>query len=185
MRCLLFTALKADDWITYTSSNVCAPRGSTVVITCNYKYPRTLYMTTMVEETLWFTKRDVDVQKDTNYAGRVENKCSRPSCTSDSCNGKCTLRIIDLRQSDSSEYKFRFKTYQPIRQYAGDLGVTLSMTGKLSLLISLLSILLMCVFVCACVCVCVRACVRACACVYVRARVCVCACVCVCVIWFI
>ena len=96
----------------------------------------------MVEKTQWFTERDVDVQKDTNYAGCVVKDCSRPSCTSVSCNAKCTLRIFDLRQSDSSEYKFRFTTYQSIgiQEYAGDLGVTLSVTGKLSLLVTLLNI---------------------------------------------
>ena len=141
--------LKADDWITYPSSNVCAPRGSTVHISCHYKCPRNPNITLTVKDKKWFSQRDVDVKTDTDYAGRVEYKCSKPSCTSHICNANCTLSISDLRQSDSSEYKFRFKTYQVgILEYTAGLGVTLSVTGKLSLIRCLLSILLMCVCVC-------------------------------------
>ncbi|XP_030207495.1 sialic acid-binding Ig-like lectin 14 isoform X1 [Gadus morhua] len=122
-------ALKADDWITYPSSNVCAPRGSTVHISCHYECPRNPNINLTVKDKKWFSQRDVDVKTDTDYAGRVEYKCSRPSCTSHICNANCTLSISDLRQSDSSEYKFRFKTYQVgILEYAAGLGVTLSVT---------------------------------------------------------
>uniref|UniRef100_A0A8C5FIB2 B-cell receptor CD22 first Ig-like domain-containing protein n=1 Tax=Gadus morhua TaxID=8049 RepID=A0A8C5FIB2_GADMO len=126
---LSLPALKADDWITYPSSNVCAPRGSTVHISCHYECPRNPNINLTVKDKKWFSQRDVDVKTDTDYAGRVEYKCSRPSCTSHICNANCTLSISDLRQSDSSEYKFRFKTYQVgILEYAAGLGVTLSVT---------------------------------------------------------
>uniref|UniRef100_A0AAZ3RMJ4 Ig-like domain-containing protein n=1 Tax=Oncorhynchus tshawytscha TaxID=74940 RepID=A0AAZ3RMJ4_ONCTS len=39
-----------------------------------------------------------------------------------------TLRITDLRESDSAEYKFRFITGQTGEKYTGDPGVTLSVT---------------------------------------------------------
>ncbi|CAL8291852.1 unnamed protein product [Gadus morhua 'NCC'] len=44
------------------------------------------------------------------------------------CHGKCSLRINDLRQSDSAVYKFRFTTNLPGGKYTGDPGVTLSVT---------------------------------------------------------
>ncbi|XP_038550709.1 B-cell receptor CD22-like [Micropterus salmoides] len=40
----------------------------------------------------------------------------------------CTLRVTDLRESDSAEYKFRFITNQPGGTYTGSPGVTLSVT---------------------------------------------------------
>uniref|UniRef100_A0A3B4UKV6 Ig-like domain-containing protein n=1 Tax=Seriola dumerili TaxID=41447 RepID=A0A3B4UKV6_SERDU len=40
----------------------------------------------------------------------------------------CTLRIRDLRESDSAEYKFRITTNQPGGKYKGEPGVTLSVT---------------------------------------------------------
>ena len=133
--CLFFTALQGnDDWtVTYTSSNVCSLRGSTVDITCTYQYPYKMSSSTPVE-TLWFTKGDhkpVSLLSNTDYAGRVESRCGGNSCSWSTCRGKCTLRIRDLRQTDSAEYKFRFTTNQPGGKYTGDPGVTLSVTGKL------------------------------------------------------
>ncbi|KAK0146428.1 B-cell receptor CD22 [Merluccius polli] len=131
-----------DDWtVTYTSSNVCSLRGSTVDITCTYRYPYKLqYLSS-----LWFTKEDnkqpVDLLSDTDYAGRVEYTCGEISCYRYNCRGTCTLRIRDLRQSDSAVYKFRFITNQPGGQYTGEPGVKLSVTGKLRLLKSLPNIL--------------------------------------------
>ena len=43
------------------------------------------------------------------------------------------LRIKDLRQSDSSVYKFMFTTNQLGLEYIGNHGVMLSVTGKLGL----------------------------------------------------
>ncbi|KAK0150930.1 hypothetical protein N1851_007968 [Merluccius polli] len=136
MRCLFFTALQGyDDWgVTYTSSNVCALRGSTVEISCTYRYPKKQDgRDTTVQKTLWFTETDgkkyVDLRRDTDYADRVKYSCGENSCNSYSCNGKCTLRIRDLRLSDSAaEYKFQFITNQPDGKYTGDPGVTLSVT---------------------------------------------------------
>ena len=146
----LFTALQSnDDWAyTYPSSNICALRGSTVEIRCNYKYP---YRTT-VEKKLWFTTKHnepVDLRDDTDYTGRVEYSCFRHSCTWSSCTGTCKLIIKDLRQSDSDVYKFSFTTNQPDGEYTGDPGVTLSVTGKIWLPMSAV-----CVWVCSCLSVC-------------------------------
>ena len=126
----LFTALQGnDDWaFTYSSSNICALRGSTFDIRCNYKYP---YANT-VEKKWWFTNKHnkpVDLRDDTDYTGRVEYSCFRHSCTWSSCTGTCKLIIKDLRQSDSAEYKFRITTNNG--GALSDLpGVKLSVTGK-------------------------------------------------------
>ncbi|CAI5686104.1 unnamed protein product [Oreochromis niloticus] len=61
----------------------------------------------------------VDVRTEAEFAGRVQYHCD---------NKDCTLRITDLRESDSAEYKFRFVTNQPGGKYAGSPGVTLSVT---------------------------------------------------------
>ena len=139
MTCLFFTALQGNgDWgVTYTSSDVCALRGSTVDISCTYTYPEEQDgRNTTVQETLWFTKTDrdeyVDLRSDTDYADRVEYSCGENRCYSYICNVKCTLRIRDLRLSDSAAgYKFRFITNQPRGKLTGNPGVKLSVTGKL------------------------------------------------------
>ncbi|XP_056467432.1 B-cell receptor CD22-like [Gadus chalcogrammus] len=119
-------ALQGDsNWaVTYPSSNICALRGSTVEICCNYKYP---YYT--VEKEFWFTNEPVDLKDDTDYAGRVEYHCGDPSCNwfYSSCTGTCTLRIKDLTQNDAAEYKFRITTNKG-GAYSGVPGVKLSVT---------------------------------------------------------
>ncbi|XP_037620241.1 B-cell receptor CD22-like isoform X2 [Sebastes umbrosus] len=57
---------------------------------------------------------------DSEYSGRVNNSCNEKICT---------LRITNLTESDSAEYKFRFITNQPDGKYAGEPGVTVSVTG--------------------------------------------------------
>ncbi|KAK0134668.1 B-cell receptor CD22 [Merluccius polli] len=64
-----------------------------------------------------------------DYAGVCYTSVDENRCYSDSCYGKCTLRIRDLRLSDSAaEYKFQFITNQPDGKYTGDPGVKLSVT---------------------------------------------------------
>ena len=117
-----------NDWgVTYTSTQICALKGSTVNIHCTYRYPsRVKDHDTTVDKTLWFTKgsndEPVDVTTDPEYAGRVQYLCDK---------NNCTLRITDLRESDSAEYKFRFITNQPGGGFTGSPGVTLSVTGNI------------------------------------------------------
>uniref|UniRef100_A0A671TFW1 Ig-like domain-containing protein n=2 Tax=Sparus aurata TaxID=8175 RepID=A0A671TFW1_SPAAU len=110
--------------MTYSSTEICALKGSTVDMSCTYTYPSRIDgVDTEVKETFWFTKerryQHVDLKTDSDYQDRVEYSCSEKSCT---------LRITDLRESDSAEYKFRFITNQPGGRYTGSPGVTLRVT---------------------------------------------------------
>ncbi|XP_044047685.1 B-cell receptor CD22-like [Siniperca chuatsi] len=115
-----------NDWgVTYTSTQICALKGSTVEISCSYRYPsRINSLDTTVEKAFWVTEMNgnesVDLRTESEYAGRVQYSCNEKSCT---------LRIPDLRESDSAEYKFRFITNQPGGSFTGSPGVTLSVTG--------------------------------------------------------
>ncbi|XP_062282332.1 B-cell receptor CD22-like [Scomber scombrus] len=108
-----------DDWgVTYTSTKICALKGSTVDIHSTYSYPsRMNNVDTTVDETFWFTKNFVDLRTDSEYAGRVQYHCDK---------NDCIMRITDLRERDSAEYKFRFITNQPGGKYTGEPGVTLT-----------------------------------------------------------
>ncbi|XP_075939059.1 B-cell receptor CD22-like [Anarhichas minor] len=113
-----------DDWgVTYTPTEVCAVKGSTVEIHCSYTYPSRIQHHD-ISNTFWFKEKDgepVDLRTDSEYSGRVQYRCYEKK--------KCTLRLTDLRESDSAEYKFRFTTNQPDEKYTGSPGVTLSVTG--------------------------------------------------------
>ncbi|XP_041789298.1 sialoadhesin-like isoform X2 [Chelmon rostratus] len=114
-----------NDWgVTYTSTEICASKGSTVELPCTYKYPsrqKTRYTT--VTNQLWFTEFNgyvhVDLRTDPQYSGRVEYSDDKKDCT---------LTITDVRESDSAEYKFRFITNHDGGSYTGSPGVTLWVT---------------------------------------------------------
>ncbi|XP_071032203.1 uncharacterized protein [Oncorhynchus clarkii lewisi] len=114
--------LGQDGWsVTYTTQSICTLKGSTVDLFCSYTYPRG-----KVTTTFWFTKMEAgkepkDLGQDPDYAGRLEYHGDKKK--------DCTLRISDLRESDSVTYKFRFITDQTRGKYYGDPGVTLSVTA--------------------------------------------------------
>ncbi|XP_026159990.1 sialoadhesin-like isoform X1 [Mastacembelus armatus] len=110
-----------DGWgVTYTATDICAIKGSTVNIRCTYTYPSNV----RVQETFWFTKGTntdpVDLKTQSEYSGRVQYQCEDKTCT---------LTIRDLRETDSAQYKFRFITNQPGGDLTGSPGVTLTVTG--------------------------------------------------------
>ncbi|CAI5681330.1 unnamed protein product [Oreochromis niloticus] len=107
-----------DYAVTYTSTQICAVKGSTLVIRCSLKYPSRVNGIKRV----WFTKENnynpEDLKTDPVYAGRVSYSTQWKSCT---------LTIRDLRESDSAVYKFRFETDQ--KHFTGLPGVTLNVTA--------------------------------------------------------
>ncbi|XP_028420708.1 B-cell receptor CD22-like [Perca flavescens] len=114
--------------VTYTSTQICAVKGSTVNIPCSYTYPSWWEGSdTRVERTFWFTELNsgepVDLTTVSEYSGRVQYHCE---------NKDCTLRISDLRERDSAVYKFRFITNRFRGKYTGYPGVTLSVTDRFS-----------------------------------------------------
>uniref|UniRef100_A0A4W5K390 Immunoglobulin domain-containing protein n=1 Tax=Hucho hucho TaxID=62062 RepID=A0A4W5K390_9TELE len=125
--------LGQDGWsVTYTTRSICTLKGSTVELSCSYTYP-----SGTVTSTFWFTKIDVNnyvnLRDDPDYKGRV-------TYHSDRMNGH-TLKIPNLRESDSTEYKFRFITDQTRGRYTGSPGVTLSVTGTVILYIVLICLI--------------------------------------------
>ncbi|CAJ1054094.1 B-cell receptor CD22-like [Xyrichtys novacula] len=109
--------------VTYTSSDICAPEGSAVVLSCSYKHPSmTNGQQLTVQESFWYKVKygaSGDLMTDSEYRGRVTYRCQEKTCN---------LTITDLRQSDSAQYKFRFTTNQPGGTYTGYPGVTLTVT---------------------------------------------------------
>uniref|UniRef100_A0A4W5KLR7 Ig-like domain-containing protein n=1 Tax=Hucho hucho TaxID=62062 RepID=A0A4W5KLR7_9TELE len=89
--------------VTYTHQSICALKGSTVNISCSYTYPS--YHE--IKKAFWFTKWESGIDaEDLNlvpgYEGRIEYLGDNESDS--------TLRITDLRLSDSAGYRFRFIT---------------------------------------------------------------------------
>ncbi|XP_028421187.1 B-cell receptor CD22-like [Perca flavescens] len=116
-----------DLGVTYTSTQICAFKGSTVNISCSYTYQSRINdLVTKVEKRFWFTElgngETVDLTTVSEYSGRVQYHSE---------NKDCTLRISDLRERDSAEYKFRFTTNQG-GKYIGSPGVTAGLQVQVS-----------------------------------------------------
>ncbi|XP_067272226.1 sialoadhesin-like [Pseudorasbora parva] len=100
--------------VTYTSRRVCALMGSTVDISCTYTHPSGY----SVNKTFWHYVRPgdfKDLREEDQFAGRVEYVGN-------------TLRIKELKSSDSGEYQFRFITDRTEGKYSGSPGVILTVT---------------------------------------------------------
>ncbi|KAL1005542.1 hypothetical protein UPYG_G00060430 [Umbra pygmaea] len=106
--------------VTYTPMSICALKGSTVNLSCSYKYP-----SGTVTSTFWFTKCNnslyINLMNDSDYTGRMNYSSNQMNTN--------TLTITDLRLNDSVIYWFRFKTNQTGGKWTGKHGVTLSVTG--------------------------------------------------------
>uniref|UniRef100_A0A3Q3L1C7 Ig-like domain-containing protein n=1 Tax=Mastacembelus armatus TaxID=205130 RepID=A0A3Q3L1C7_9TELE len=93
--------------VTYTDRSICAVKGSSVDISCTYNsYNKD------IQSKFWFSpersgrwqspSQPEDLSEDSQFAGRVQ--------VLDPETGRSTLRITDLRETDSAQYHFTFKT---------------------------------------------------------------------------
>uniref|UniRef100_A0A674A4Y5 B-cell receptor CD22 n=1 Tax=Salmo trutta TaxID=8032 RepID=A0A674A4Y5_SALTR len=89
--------LGQNGWsVTYTKNSICTLKGSTVDLSCSYTYPSGYTVTT----TTWNKRKNLSSVP--GYEGHIEYLGDKES--------DCTLRITDLRLSDSAGYMFRFIT---------------------------------------------------------------------------
>ncbi|XP_052382053.1 uncharacterized protein LOC127931940 [Oncorhynchus keta] len=105
--------------VTYTKRRICVLKGSTVDISCTYV--GYYYITS----SFWFRSdksTPEDLTTDPGYAGRVKYP------DKEMYKDPCILRISDLREEDSAEYRFTFKTDNFEWGHSFP-GTTLSVTG--------------------------------------------------------
>uniref|UniRef100_A0A3B3VWH8 Ig-like domain-containing protein n=1 Tax=Poecilia latipinna TaxID=48699 RepID=A0A3B3VWH8_9TELE len=100
-----------------------------MMIKSSYTYPSRIDgKNAEVKTMFWFTKENnqvpVDLKKDSDYKSRI---------TYESTKSSSILTIKDLKQRDSAEYKFKFITNQPGREFTGSPGVTLTVLGNIFL----------------------------------------------------
>ncbi|XP_051765733.1 sialoadhesin-like isoform X6 [Ctenopharyngodon idella] len=103
--------------VTYTSRRVCALMGSTVDISCTYSHPSGY----TVNKAFWHYDQPgdfKDLREEPQFAGRVEYVGN-------------TLRIKELKISDSGEYRFRIITDRTGGKYSGSPGVILTVTDTM------------------------------------------------------
>ncbi|XP_051561509.1 B-cell receptor CD22-like [Myxocyprinus asiaticus] len=112
----------ADDWgVSYTSKYICALKGSSVIMSCTYKYPpeykiKKVFWTKLIEKGV----EPPDLSDDTEYSQRIQYLGDKRQ--------NCTIRLNDVTQKDSHKYYFRFITDKPDGRWIGYPGVTLDIT---------------------------------------------------------
>uniref|UniRef100_A0A3B3UPX7 Ig-like domain-containing protein n=1 Tax=Poecilia latipinna TaxID=48699 RepID=A0A3B3UPX7_9TELE len=107
--------------VIYHQTQICAVTGSAVTISCSFSPPAR--DPDAVLETQWFLNgRPVGLRPEPDSAGRVQTLCGPTACT---------LRLTDLRESDSGRYRFWFRTNHG--SCCGSPGVSLNVTGNISL----------------------------------------------------
>ncbi|KAJ8001572.1 hypothetical protein DPEC_G00170870 [Dallia pectoralis] len=121
--------------VIYTKRRICVLKGSSVDISCVTTLSGSYGPFTFVRSSLWFSPKQSGRWKDTlipedlitdpEYAGRVEYPDQESRKYRDT---STTLRITDLREEDSAEYRFIFKTYDDFEWGQSSPGTTLTIT---------------------------------------------------------
>ncbi|XP_051993377.1 B-cell receptor CD22-like [Xyrauchen texanus] len=114
----------ADGWdVSYSHPYICALKGSSVIMSCTYKYPPG----NQVIEVNWVIYRpnarnnnSPDLSDDSEYSPSIQYLGDKQQ--------NCTIRLNDVTQKDSHEYYFRFTTNKPDGRWTGAPGVTLDVT---------------------------------------------------------
>ncbi|XP_061741113.1 sialoadhesin-like [Nerophis ophidion] len=111
--------LRAEWGGNYSATEICAIKGSTVKIQCDFRFPPTENGRDIkVKDTFWFTKdRKKDLRLDPQYFGGVQSECH---------GNICSLTIADVRRTDN--YTFRFTTDHSGGGYTVKPGVKVTVT---------------------------------------------------------
>ncbi|KAF3688027.1 B-cell receptor CD22 B-lymphocyte cell adhesion molecule [Channa argus] len=110
--------------VNYTDRRICVFKGSSVNISCTYTsvgYITSKFWFSPERSRQWQNpSQPEDLSKDSQYSGRVQ--------VTETETGRSTLRITDLRETDSAQYHFKFITWG--FEWRSSLpGTTLTVTG--------------------------------------------------------
>ncbi|XP_053531927.1 B-cell receptor CD22 [Ictalurus punctatus] len=111
-----------NEWsVTYSETNLCSLKGSTVFMNVTYTHPTGLTVTNR----FWLInpvkgKEPTDLCNESGYSDRVEYLGDEQRHFS--------LRLSDVKKSDEQKYWFRIITNEAKERYQGEPGVTLNVT---------------------------------------------------------
>ncbi|XP_048051811.1 B-cell receptor CD22-like isoform X2 [Megalobrama amblycephala] len=119
---LMNSGVFGQDWnVNYKDNSICALKGSTVNISCTYRYPQQYNLT----ETLWIKKPDVDIKSLKEY----QQYKDRVEYIEDRQNKTAVLRLHNVTEDDEKEYCFRLITATEGQQRIGEPGIQLKVSA--------------------------------------------------------
>ncbi|XP_050957184.1 B-cell receptor CD22-like [Labeo rohita] len=107
--------------VKYSHSHICALKGSSVIMSCNYTYPSGYHIKKM-----FWTEGPIehvnppDLSENTEYSQRLQYLEDKQQ--------NCTIRLSNVTHRDSHKYYFRFITDKENGKWTGKQGVTLTVT---------------------------------------------------------
>ncbi|XP_058642159.1 B-cell receptor CD22-like [Onychostoma macrolepis] len=110
-----------ENWnVIYETESICAPKGSTVNMSCSYTYPQQYKLI----DTFWIKRSDMKSLKEyPEYKDRVEYIEQRQNQTA-------VLRLHNITENDVSEYCFRLITNTEGQKWFGQPGIQLKVSGN-------------------------------------------------------
>ncbi|XP_073697986.1 low affinity immunoglobulin gamma Fc region receptor II-c-like [Garra rufa] len=119
---LLTSGFFGQDWnVIYETESICAPKGSTVNMSCTYRYPQQLKL----NDTYWITRGDPDIKSlkaYPEYKDRVEYIEDRQNKTA-------VLKLHKVTERDERGYIFRLITERENERWIGVPGILLHVSA--------------------------------------------------------
>ncbi|XP_048051081.1 carcinoembryonic antigen-related cell adhesion molecule 6-like isoform X2 [Megalobrama amblycephala] len=119
---LMIHGVSSADWgVSYSPSQICALKNSSVIMSCTYTYPTErqimkVFWTKVYKEGV----EPPDLSEDPEYSQRLQYLGDKQQ--------NCTIRLSHVTQNDSHMYYFRFTTDITEGKWIGNPGVTLNVT---------------------------------------------------------
>ncbi|XP_062841232.1 carcinoembryonic antigen-related cell adhesion molecule 1-like [Trichomycterus rosablanca] len=120
--------VEGDNWaVFYPERNICAVRGFSVTLPCNYSYPQSGYK---VVQMLWcLINSNYRFCENPPYVYNSSSKVTSDFVYVGDDKSNCTLFIQNVKFNYSGFYRFRFITDVTGGKWTGDPGVNLTVSG--------------------------------------------------------
>ncbi|XP_041961113.1 B-cell receptor CD22-like [Alosa sapidissima] len=110
-----------DDWVTLPDQNICAVRGSSVVMPCSFTHPSGFTATKVFWLTVsQWTNEAPDLKSNGSYKGRVQYLWKNDT--------NCALQLNGVKKKDSTNYYARIVTNDEKQKWLSKSAVQLSVT---------------------------------------------------------
>lgn len=120
-----------NEWkVEYAQQNICALKGSSVVIPCSFYYPNNL----KVQSVKWGHERIHIYMGPFIYDSESNNTSSRYQYIGDK-HHNCSFKIQQVEHNDTGQHAFRFTTNSKlglVEEWTGNVGSRLKVVGEFS-----------------------------------------------------